>query len=219
MNLPELKRLVRKGEGLQLEFKRKANHPDKISKEIVAFANSSGGILLIGVEDDGEIYGSKTPDEDAYAIRNFVERHCRPRIDMRMQKVPLSAYREVLVIEVKESRRKPHYLKLESEGGKKSTYIRIEDMSVRASREMVQLLRHEGRKKGVSLVFGEKEKTLLQYFEQLPKITLEEAARLLSISRRHASTLLILMVRAGLLHIHPTREGDYFTLSEEAFAD
>ncbi|MEQ8573732.1 MAG: ATP-binding protein, partial [Fulvivirga sp.] len=51
MTFQELKRLVSQGESETLEFKRKVAHPEKIVKEIVAFANTKGGKLLIGVSD------------------------------------------------------------------------------------------------------------------------------------------------------------------------
>ena len=47
-----LRRLVSQGEGQHLEFKRKASYPDKIVRELIAFANSQGGTLLVGVDDD-----------------------------------------------------------------------------------------------------------------------------------------------------------------------
>jgi predicted HTH transcriptional regulator len=50
-----LKALVRQGEGMHLEFKLKAAHPEKIVREIVAFANAQGGLLLVGVGDDKSI--------------------------------------------------------------------------------------------------------------------------------------------------------------------
>ena len=53
MTFTELKQLVRRGEGQYLEFKKKADHPDKIVREMVAFANSGGGELLLGVDDHG----------------------------------------------------------------------------------------------------------------------------------------------------------------------
>ena len=58
----ELKKLVHRGEGSHLEFKRKVAHPDKIIKELIAFANTGGGIMLIGVADDKSIPGLKYPE-------------------------------------------------------------------------------------------------------------------------------------------------------------
>jgi predicted HTH transcriptional regulator len=70
--LKDLRQLVRQGEGQQLEFKLKSNHPDKIMKEVVAFANSEGGKLLIGVADNKELIGLKYPDEDEYIISKSI---------------------------------------------------------------------------------------------------------------------------------------------------
>jgi predicted HTH transcriptional regulator len=66
LDLRNLKHLVRHGEGQRLEFKMKVKFPEKIIKELVAFANSDGGHLFVGVADDGQIDGSKFVDEDQF---------------------------------------------------------------------------------------------------------------------------------------------------------
>ncbi len=48
MTLQEVKDLAIKGEGLQIEFKKKAAYPEKIVREVIALANTQGGTLLIG---------------------------------------------------------------------------------------------------------------------------------------------------------------------------
>ncbi|MEZ4686707.1 MAG: ATP-binding protein [Bacteroidia bacterium] len=79
MTLHELKRLVSEGEHQQLEFKRKANHPERIVRELVAFANTDGGILLIGVDDDGGIYGTKRQEGDLHALEQAIEQLYDPK--------------------------------------------------------------------------------------------------------------------------------------------
>ena len=78
MTFQELRRLVSHGESETLEFKRKVAHPEKIVKEIVAFANTKGGKLLIGVSDDGTIPGVKFPEDEIYALNNTIEKLCKP---------------------------------------------------------------------------------------------------------------------------------------------
>ena len=58
--------LLSSPEGKTLEFKRDLSSPRNILKTLVAFANSSGGRLFIGVEDgSGEVLGVETPlDEE-----------------------------------------------------------------------------------------------------------------------------------------------------------
>ena len=204
------------GEGEKLEFKRKANHPDKIAREIVAFSNSRGGLLLVGVDDNGTIYGSKFAREDAFSIQAYLEKYCSPQPLLTCTFVPVNSRRMVLVITVEEGLEKPYALQPDPKGPRYS-YVRVKDMSVIASREMKIILKEDRRKHGVNIRYGEFERKLLQQLEHMPRITLEEARDLLRTSRKNASYTLIRLVRAGLLHIHPTEKGDYFTLAEEAF--
>jgi predicted HTH transcriptional regulator len=216
MELSELRQLAERGESAELEFKRKANHPEKIAREFVAFANSSGGIVLIGVDDDGSVYGCKFPEEEAFAMEQALERHCRPKIRFLFERVKVSGKREVLVYHIKESRFKPVFLR-DPETGKKSAFVRVEDMSVSASIEWVSVTRHSRRRHGVKIKYGDDERQLLNLLENKKQITLEDAYASLKLSRRHTSHLLIRLTRAGLLRLHPTAGDDYYTLSEEAF--
>ena len=80
MDLRTLKELVKQGEGDNLEFKLKSNHPEKIVREIVAFANSGGGKLLVGIGDDKTIKGLKYADEDEYILEKAIQKYCTPPI-------------------------------------------------------------------------------------------------------------------------------------------
>lgn len=216
MELPELRRLVSRGEDLHLEFKRKANHPDKLAREVVAFANTEGGLLLIGVDDDSTIYGIKFPEEDRYVLDTYLHQHCTPDLGFRWFKVRVNERRSVLGLEVDPSDDRPHFL-FDHERDRKMAFVRVRDMSVRASREMVQLMRLQRRQRGGHLSFGEYEQQLLQHLEERPTITLPETQQLLQLNKRRTSSMLIRLVNAGLLRIQPTEKGDYFSLREEAF--
>ncbi len=50
-----LGQLIKQGEGQTVEFKREFT--TDVGKEIVAFANTDGGVIIIGVDDDGRIVG------------------------------------------------------------------------------------------------------------------------------------------------------------------
>ncbi|MEM6764720.1 MAG: ATP-binding protein [Bacteroidota bacterium] len=217
MDLSELRSWVRRGEGLHVEFKKKAKFPDKIAREAVAFANTKGGKIFVGVSDDGLVEGNKIADGEAYVLEKYFAEHCIPALPIQFELVPVTSSRKVVVVHVRESKQKPHFLKIKN--GRKQAFVRVDDMSIGASREMTQVIRLQQRKKGGRLIFGERERKLLQALEELQKISLEETAKLLEISRRKASQLLIILVRTGLLHIHPSEKGDFFTLAEEAFSE
>ena len=56
-SLTELLEKIYLGEDATIEFKRALPHRNSLADEIAAFANARGGVILIGVDDDGEIVG------------------------------------------------------------------------------------------------------------------------------------------------------------------
>ena len=63
MTIEEVRRYVANGEGQYVEFKLRVPEPSRFAKEVVAFANSNGGRVFIGVDDDGTIVGVKDSAE------------------------------------------------------------------------------------------------------------------------------------------------------------
>ena len=57
MTPQELKDIISQGKNSSVEFKESAVRPETIAREMVAFANSTGGVIVIGVADDGTIKG------------------------------------------------------------------------------------------------------------------------------------------------------------------
>jgi len=55
--MTDIKKLLIQKENRKLEFKRELPSNDKLIKTAIAFANSQGGDLIVGVEDDGKIIG------------------------------------------------------------------------------------------------------------------------------------------------------------------
>ncbi|MDD4142989.1 MAG: putative DNA binding domain-containing protein, partial [Prolixibacteraceae bacterium] len=68
MNL-SLQKLIDEGEHQKQDFKFCINDSKKIAKSLVAFANTDGGRLLIGVKDNGKIVGIST-DEEFYMVES-----------------------------------------------------------------------------------------------------------------------------------------------------
>lgn len=79
----KLRALLKQGEGLRLEFKETfPKNAQDIAKEIVAFANTQGGTLLVGVKDNGEIVGiSEEPDVVMRRLVGIVRDVCEPPLN------------------------------------------------------------------------------------------------------------------------------------------
>ncbi len=212
MTLDELTRLTLVGEGIALEFKTKVPQPARIAKEVIAFANTRGGRILIGVEDDGTVKGVRDSAEEEFMLANALETHCRPPVKVHIERVEVTKKRNAIVVQVPESDRKPHLL-IEEDKPDGTAYIRIDDMSLEASKEHLRLMRAAKKDKDVLFEFGEKEKVLMRYLENYGRITVSQFARLVNIPRRSASHTLVLLAKANILQLHPDPRNDYFTLS------
>ncbi|WP_229359476.1 AlbA family DNA-binding domain-containing protein [Flectobacillus major] len=210
MDLKDLRTLVRQGEGSKLEFKLKANHPEKIIREVVAFANTDGGKLLVGVGDDKSIPGLKFVDEEEYTLVRAIEKYCDPPIDYQLERIAITDERDVLVFSIPKSTGKPHFVKINAEPPK--AYVRVQDRSVQASKEVKQILRRENDN-SVPVHFGEKEKVLMQYLAENKQITIEKFCEIAHIPQWLASRTMVLLVLANVLKIQPNEMTDCYCLA------
>ena len=103
MDKKELQALIVQGEGFHLEFKESVN--SNLAKEIVSFANAKGGIILIGVDDEGNIKNKVLSNADRSKLQ-AAARDCDPSIDITLETVDEQA--SVLVMRVNEGLNKPY---------------------------------------------------------------------------------------------------------------
>lgn len=103
MNKKELQALITQGEGFHIEFKESINAG--LAKEMVAFANAKGGMILIGVTDEGVIKNNALGNGERSKIQTLA-RECDPSIDVEVESVDDQP--NVLVIRVKAGLNKPY---------------------------------------------------------------------------------------------------------------
>lgn len=209
MRFHDVTACIEEGEGLMVEFKRKVSSPEKIAREMIAFANTRGGIILFGVDDDKSIVGVESEKAELEDISYAAAHLCDPSIEHSVEIFNFNDL-DVICIEIPESEEKPHFLI--DDGGEQKSFVRVGEKSIQASKEMIRVLRHQhGASEPVRLIYGEAERRLFAYLEQNERITVKEYARLINVSERRASRLLVRLVRAGALAIHTMEKRDYFT--------
>ncbi len=203
--------LASKGEGLRIEFKKKATFPEKIVRELIAFANTSGGDLLIGVDDDGTVSGQRYIEEEIFVMEKAIKEFIFPPLDYQLFSIKLNEIKGVAVFKVPVSTLRPHYLK---EKDKKQAYIRVADRSVQASKEVWEILRRGKTPKDMVFTYGRKEEILMKALAESERITLKEFSKLANLPRFLASKTLVRLVLANVLLIHPQESEDFFTLKD-----
>jgi predicted HTH transcriptional regulator len=211
MSVRDLKNLVKTGEGTFLEFKRTIPSPVKIAREIAALANTHGGTLLVGVDDDKSLVGVSSYHEQIFLFDQAACELCEPALKYDLEILPYN-YRDILIIRIKEAEKKPVTVKW---GNKKVVFVRVKDKSVRASREMVSILRHQATGEGASFVYGPNEQKLFRYLTQYERITVREFSNLIHVNRKIASNILVNLVNAGILEFFNTGKMDYFAMAHD----
>lgn len=209
MTLQEVKELAAKGEGLKIEFKKKAAFPEKIVREVIALANTQGGDLLIGVDDDGTVSGQRFIVEEIFVMEKAIRELIFPALAVEVFTVKLTEKKGVAVFRIPLSPDRPHYLVQED---KKLSYIRVEDRSVQASREVWEVLKKSRVPKDTVFTYGKKEEVLMKFLAAQERITLKEFAKAARIPFFMASKTLVRLVSANVLQLHPQEGEDYFTL-------
>ena len=134
-------------EGKHVEFKAEIpERHEKFLKDIIAFSNSSGGKVILGIEDEtGKVIGigDRNPFKLSDDISNMIDDSCVPQIYTDI--TPRTIGEEtILEIEVFPGKQRPYYLK--AKGKEKSSYIRINGTSRPASERRLKELEMEGRK-------------------------------------------------------------------------
>lgn len=203
-----IRALILQGEGEQLDFKNRISNCRKIAKTLVAFANTKGGKLLVGVADDGNVKGVKNEEEEQFMLMQAGQQYCRPPIEPHFTELYVDD-KLVLVAEVAESEHKPHYA-LDS-NGKWWVYIRVNDKSLLAGKVVVDVLHRHNRTEGVRFSYTEKEKAIMEYVHSHARSYLVELSDHLQLSRRRTRRILVNLIVAGVIEVHSGDHEEYYT--------
>jgi len=213
VNYRDIQDLVEEGEGFQLEFKRKVSSPEKTARALIGFANTKGGTILFGVDDDHTVVGVESEKSEVEMIKTAGSVLCEPPIDPAIEIVSYKS-KDVIVVRVAESGEKPHTFIGEKnlKDDEEKVFIRVNDKTVVASKEVVRILRSERPDAPpLRITIGEPERRLFDFLENHEKITVKEFGKIVNVSNRRASRTLTQLVRAGVLRIHTHDKEDYFT--------
>ena len=212
MSKKDLVNLINMGEGTFLEFKKTIASPDKIAREIAAFANTSGGSILIGIEDNGYIDGVENYMEEEFYINQAVEELCIPMVKIEIELIH-AGKKDVLMVKVPEAENKPIYLKGKK---KRKVLIRIDDENVEASDERIAIMKNNSSSSGVTFEYGPNEQSLFRFLNEYSDITVERFSTLIHVTTYRASKILVTLVSAGVLDVYVKDGVEHYTFSNKS---
>jgi predicted HTH transcriptional regulator len=204
-----IRKLIEQGEHQQLDFKFEISDARKIARSLVAFANTDGGRLLVGVKDNGAIAGVRS-NEEYYMVEMAAQLYCKPPVDFTVAE-HLVEGKAILEIYIPRSVTGPHSARDNED--KWMIYIRVKDKNFLANRILLKVWKRKKQLNGTVLRYTEPEKNLLTYLSENNQITVREFVQKASISKNAAESILVNFISLGIAEIDFQENETYYRLA------
>ncbi|MDZ4845091.1 MAG: putative DNA binding domain-containing protein [Chitinophagales bacterium] len=172
----EIYDLIKQGEDQHLDFKQHISSAHKIARTIVAFANSEGGRIIIGVDDSGDVVGVDA-EQEKYMMLQAGKKFCDPPVFIHF--ITMDDKRQTILIAEIEASEKEH--RALDEFGEWLHYVRVRDQSVLVPDSEEQRHADKHNLKPIPIVM-EESNGLLNYLKENEFITIKEYMKMMNIS-------------------------------------
>ena len=157
----DLRELASEGEGRRLEFKRGLPQAERVARILCAFANTNGGMLLVGVSDRGALLGVPNAREVAAALRAAARELVVPPLDVQLVAVALAEQGGMRVVccSVPLSPARPH--RVQHPDGREETVVRVGSSNRAAQGETLRAIARPAPRSGLDPL----ERSILRWVE------------------------------------------------------
>jgi len=201
MTWDEIIQLLNQGEGQQVEFDKVIPSPDDVAREYVAFANSDGGRLILGIDDKNKhLMGVHIEDDTLDKLTSIGKEKCIPAITPHIEILEQSS-KKVVSITVSEGDEKPYRTD-------EICYIRDGNIS-RPAREQEE---EEIKSPWAGKDLNKRQKRALQFIAEHGAITNREYREAFNVSHKTAHIELTLMVDKKLVEAQGAGRNTHYTL-------
>lgn len=202
--------IIKEGEHQRLDFKFEISDARKIARTMVAFANTNGGKLLIGVKDNGKIAGVRS-EEEVHMLEAAGGMYCKPNINPKIKNWIIEG-KTVIEADVQEGKKKPYYA-LE-ENGRWMAWFRQADENHLANPIMLEVWKNQNESNGILLHFTQKEEFLLSYLNSFKKISQEDFCKISGIGKRKSTSIISKLIIFELIDFEYI-DGEFYYFSKE----
>lgn len=202
--------MIAEGEHQQQDFKMRIENARKIAKTLVAFANTDGGRLLIGVKDNGSISGINE-EEEYHMIEAAAEMYCKPNIEFQTQ-VWKANFKTVLEVIIQPSLKKPHFA--QNDELEWESYQRQEDRNVKANGVLLRVWEHQSKERNEDFEYNKQVHKLFNALRNNESLGFKKISRILRMNRKRTEELLAKLVVWEVLEMKFDDTGCHFILQD-----
>ena len=206
-----IKKLIEEGEHQMLDFKFEISDCKKIARTLVAFANTDGGRLLIGVKDNGNISGIRS-EEEKYMIQTAAETFCQPIVKFEAKEWNING-KTILEVVVPKSNFHKH--RAPDHNNIYKVYTRVKDQNIIVDKIILKIWKYQNNKQDIKVTFNDAEMFLLKYLSTHKKITVEEFTKKAEINKKEAERIIVNFTLTHLIKYEITEKVIFFSLLED----
>lgn len=206
-----IKELIAQGEHQRLDFKFEISDAEKIARTLVAYANTDGGKLLIGVKDNGVIKGVSS-DEEFFMLENAAQRFCMPEIRFTTKEWIVEG-KKVLEIDIPPVDLVIH--RAPNHKGIYKAYVRVNDENFLANGVLMKVWSKKKSRKSIKISYTETEEKLLKYLKENEFITSNLFQKIAGISKYKAESILADFILLNIIKMDIFENGSKFALIDD----
>ncbi len=203
--------LIREGEHQQQDFKYAITDSRKIARTLVAFSNTDGGRLLIGVKDNGRIAGVRS-DEEMYMVETAAITFCKPEVKFTTTLHEIDQ-KTVLEVNVPPATNRPY--RAPDDHGRWHAYVRVGDENFMANRVLIRTWQRKKRKRGTWVRYSRPEHILMRYLAEHESISQRHFRKIARISPASAENILVNFLSWNILDPLFTNQGIRYKLKKD----
>lgn len=203
-----IKLLIKQGEGLQLDFKFEISDAAKIARSLVAFANTKGGKLLVGVKDNGAIAGIRS-EEEFFMIDNAAKRFCKPEVSFTSREWNIEG-KKILEINIPKSKNYPH--KAPDHKNKFKAYYRQEDQNLIVNGVQLKVWTKQNSLENINITYGETEQELMKHLNTHRDSDFKMLQDITGLNKYNLEDLISDFILMDLIELHLEEERSIFRL-------
>lgn len=188
--------LIAEGEHERQDFKFAIPDSRKIARSLSAFANRSGGRLLVGVKDNGTVAGVRS-EEEIYMIEQAAEMYCDPPQSIRITPFRVDGGLTVVRAEIDASAVRPVCVR--EADGKLKAYYRVADENIVAADLMTRAWRHAADSGSTPLTLGSGEHVMLSLASRREGTSTDEVMVAAHLSRAATEDMAVHLYAMGLI--------------------
>lgn len=196
MDFEALSLRLRAGGGSTIEWERELPSVDRAGAILCSFANGTGGLLVVGIADDGDRVGAPDPEAAAADLREAASRLLPPQ-EIRIHDVPLDETRSLVVASIEPARKPP--ILMWHVNGDEVAYVRDAASTRRAEKDDLRALSSaQGREPGEDDL-DDDEVDCLREIAAMKSTALKAVVNALHRGRRDGRLTLKVLQRRGYL--------------------